>query len=201
MRRYRVPYGILLMIAASYLAVCIGLELPGAALAQAAVTDTPLVGGAYITNTYSDEPAINVRIGPNTATYEVCGSLPYGATAVARGTTPAHVWVQIEQPDCPGGVGWVYAAYVTLTGALREVEPPPTPTPLATATFDPTLVAAFHTEPTVTRLPTFTPPPPMAWPTFTDISRPRGGLSAGATILGVAVLGGLVLAISFVARR
>lgn len=200
MQRICFVYGIGLIIAASYGAALIGFEAPGAAFAQSAATETPPVGAAYITNTYSDEPFINVRIGPNTASYEVCGSLPYGATAVALGTTPANVWVQIEHPDCPGGVGWVYAAYVTLSGALRVVEPPPTPTPLATATFDPTLVAAFHTEPTVTRLPTFTPPPPVAWPTFTDTSRPRGGLPAGVTILGVALVGGLVLAISFLSR-
>jgi len=201
MNRSRVLYSIALMIAAAYSSALVGFNLPVTAAAQAAATDTPMAGAAYITNTYSDEPFINVRVGPNTASFDVCGSLGYGATAVALGTTPASVWVQIEHPDCPGGVGWVYAAYVTLTGALRVVEAPPTPMPLATATFDPTLVAAFQVEPTVTRLPTFTPPPPAAWPTFTDTSRPRGGLPAGAAILAVAVVGSLVLAISFVSRR
>ena len=163
---------------------------------SSAATDTPLAppNAAYITNTF--EEAINVRPGPSTTLYSIpCGLLPVGANATALGTTPAHEWVQIQYPDCPGGVGWVYAANVTLTGALHVVEAPPTPAPLATATFDPTLVAAFQVEPTVTRLPTFTPPPPAVWPTFTDTSRPRTGLPAGAAILGVALLGGLVLAI------
>jgi hypothetical protein len=201
MQRLRLVYGIALIVAASYVAALAGINSSGSAAAQAAATNTPQPGTAYITNIYSDEPFINVRVGPNTATYSVCGTLPYGATAIALGTTPANVWVKIEHPDCPGGVGWVYAAYLALTGALRVVEPPPTPTPLATATFDPTLVAAFHVEPTVTRLPTFTPPPPLARPTFADAPVTRAGLPAGAAILGVAALGSLVLAVSFVSRR
>ncbi|HET6846245.1 MAG TPA: SH3 domain-containing protein [Anaerolineales bacterium] len=201
MKRFKVYYGIALILVASYLALLLGIPGIPRAHAQTAATDTAQPGGAYVTNTYSDEPFVNVRVGPNTASYSVCGNLAYGATAPALGTTPANVWVQIQHPDCPGGVGWVYAAFVSLTGTLRVVEPPPTPTPLATATFDPTLVAAFHVEPTVTRLPTFTPPPPAAWPTFTDTSKPRTGLPVGATILGIAALGGLVLAISLVSRR
>jgi len=98
-------------------------------------------------------------------------------------------------------VGWVYAANVTLTGALHIVESPPTLTPLATATFDPTLLAAFQSEPTATRLPTFTPPPPLVRPTFTEAVRPRGDFPTGAVILVAALLGGLVLAVSFVSRR
>jgi hypothetical protein len=201
MHRYQVRHALALMVVAVCAAALIHAGAPGMAAAQAAVTDTPLAGTAYITNSYADEPFINVRVGPNTATYDICGSLAYGATAIALGTTPANVWVQVEYPDCPGGVGWVYAAYVTLTGALHVVEPPPTPPPLATATLDPTLVAAFQIEPTVTRLPTFTPPPPIAWPTFTDSSRPRSGLPAGVTILSVAVLASIVLALSLLSRR
>ncbi len=201
MKRVHIYYGTGLALAAAYVAAFVSLGLPQTVAAQTAVTDTPLAGTAYITNVYTDELVINVRVGPNTATYEVCGSLPYGATAVALGTTPAHVWVQIEYPDCPRGIGWVYAEFVQLTGALRVVEAPPTPTPLATATFDPTLVAAFQTEPTVTRLPTFTAPAPAVWPTFTETLHRRNGLPAGAMILFVAVLGTVVLAISLVSRR
>ncbi len=201
MNRVQIKYGMVLTLAASYVAACLGLSLPRMVAAQTAVTDTPLAGTAYVTNVYTDELVINVRVGPNTATYEICGTLPYGATAVALGTTPAHVWVQIEYPDCPRGIGWVYAEFVQLTGALRVVEAPPTPTPLATATFDPTLVAAFQMEPTVTRLPTFTAPAPAVWPTFTETLHPRTGPPAGAMILFAALLGGVVLAISLVSRR
>jgi uncharacterized protein YraI len=200
-QRIKVYYAIALCLVACGLVVISAMSAAPLAHAQAAGTSTTVPGGAYVTNTYSDEPFVNVRVGPNTASYSVCGNLAYGAVATALGTTPANVWVQIQNPDCPGGVGWVYAAYVSLTGAVHVVEPPPTPTPLATATFDPTLIAAFQVEPTVTRLPTFTPPPPAAWPTFTDASKPRTGLPVGATILGVAVLGSLVFAISIVFRR
>jgi len=192
----------LLALTAWCVGIVFGAGAPGSASAQAAATNTglPVIDQAYITNTF--EEAINVRVGPSTTTYPIpCGSLPVGASAVALGTTPAHEWVQIQFPECPAGVGWVYAANVTLTGALREVEPPATPTPLATATFDPTLVAAFQLQPTVTRLPTFTPPPPLAHPTFAESARPKGDFPAGAAILALGLIGGIVLAISFVSRR
>ena len=52
-----------------------------------------------------------------------------GATAPALGTSPAHEWIEISFPTCPGGVGWVYAANVQVSGALHPVELPPTPAP------------------------------------------------------------------------
>lgn len=204
MKTSRIIQGSLLLAAWASAILLMRPDAPRTARAQAADTATPgfVTTAAYITNTFEGEPAINVRVGPSTVTYPLpCGSLAYGASAVALGTTPAHEWVQIEHPTCPGGVGWVYAANVTVTGALREVEPPSTPTPLATATFDPTLVAAFQAEPTVTRLPTFTPPAPLSLPTFTAQPPPRRGLPMGAAIFAVALVGGLVLAVSFLGRR
>jgi uncharacterized protein YraI len=182
----------------------LGAEVVRPASAQAPVTDTPQPDGgqAFITNTFTGEPAINVRTGPSTIIYPVpCGSMPLGATAPALGASPGHDWVQIAFSACPGGVGWVYAANVTLTGSLRVVEPPPTPTPLATATIDPTLQAAFEAQPTETRLPTFTPPPPLAVPTFTQGVTQREGLPFGTAILLVTLFGGLGLAASFLSRR
>jgi uncharacterized protein YraI len=197
------PTAVLLMTAES-IAVLAGVLLTGSALAQATVTETPQPGAgqAFITNTFTGEPAINVRTGPSTIIYPApCGSMPLGATAPALGASPGHDWVQIAFPSCPGGVGWVYAANITLTGSLRVVEPPPTPTPLATATIDPTLQAAFQAEPTETRLPTFTPPPPLSVPTFAQGVSQRGGLPFGTAILVVALVGGLGLAVSFLGRR
>ncbi len=174
------------------------------ALAQQQATDTPEPAGsqAYITNTFTGEPAINVRTGPSTIAFPTpCGSMPLGDTAPALGASPGHDWVQISFPACPGGVGWVYAANVTLTGSLRIVEPPPTPMPLATSTIDPTLQAAFQVEPTVTRLPTFTPPPPLEVPTFSQESGARSGMPTAAAILVIALLGGIVLGASFIRKR
>jgi uncharacterized protein YraI len=194
----------MLLIAAACVATLAGLLVKDAAVAQAPLTETPQPGAgqAYITNTFTGEPAINVRTGPSTIVYpDPCGSMPLGATAAALGASPGHDWVQIAFPSCPGGVGWVYAANVTLTGSLRVVEPPPTPAPLATATIDPTLQAAFQAEPTETRLPTFTPPPPLSIPTFAQDVSQRGGLPFGTAILVVALVGGLGLAASFLSRR
>ena len=172
--------------------------------AQAPVTETPGTGSgqAYITNTFEGEPAINVRTGPSTITYPMpCGSLPLGNTAPALGASPGHDWVQIAFAGCPGGVGWVYAANVTLTGTVRVVEPPPTPTPLASATIDPTLQAAFDLEPTQTRLPTFTPPPPLQVPTFSESNGGQSGLPTAVAILVTGLVGAIVLAASFLRRR
>ncbi len=169
--------------------------------AQGTSTDTPTPGGPapFVTNNYTE--AVNVRAGPNSL-YPLLGNLPIGATAEALAVSPKHEWIQISFPSAPGGVGWVYAPFVELSpGYLRVVEPPPTSTPLATETIDPTLVAAFQAQPTVTRLPTFTPPPPLSIPTFSAAARPIAGFPSGVTILTIALVGGFVLAASFISRR
>src|SRR5512146_2038040 len=111
-------------IAASIsLALLMGLPDRYAA-AQAIPTDTP--GGnssPFITNIFEWEPAINVRTGPSTILYPgPCGTLPFGATAPALGSSPAHEWIEISFSTCPDGKGWVYAANVQVTGALHVVE-------------------------------------------------------------------------------
>lgn len=143
----------------------------------------------YITVTYS-EP-INVRGGPNTVDYPIVGRLAPGDTAPALGTSPGREWVQIAYPSAPGGVGWVYAIYVAVTGGeLRVVEAPFTPTPEVTSTIDPTLAAAFNFEPTATRLPTFTPPPPLTVPAFTEVSTPeRSMVAPGIFVMSLVLLG------------
>ena len=172
--------------------------------AQAPMTATATLGGPtpFITNIFEGEPAINVRTGPSTIIYpDPCGSLPYGATAPALGSSPAHEWILIAYSACPNGVGWIYAPNVDLSpGYLPIVEPPPTATPLATATIDPTLAAAFNIQPTVTRLPTFTPAPPLVIPTFTYETQ-QGNFPIGGAIFAIAVLGVIVLVVSLFIRR
>jgi uncharacterized protein YraI len=155
----------------------------------------------YITVTYS-EP-INVRGGPNTVDYPIVGRLSPGDTAVALGTSPGREWVQIAYPSAPGGVGWVYAIYVTVTGGeLRVVESPSTPTPEVTSTIDPTLAAAFNFQPTATRLPTFTPPPPLTVPQFTEVSTPQRSMVApGVFVASLVLLGTLGFITSIVLKK
>jgi hypothetical protein len=94
----------------------------------------------------------------------------------------------------------VYASFVSISGGeLRIVEPPPTPTQVI-ATIDPTLAAQFTVLPTITRLPTFTPPPPLEIPEFTDSTGPSLGAS-GIFIVILGLLGGVGLLVSFLLRR
>lgn len=156
--------------------------------------------GAIITVTYIED--INVRGGPNTVDYPIVGRLAVGETAPALGVSPKREWVQIAYPASPTGTGWVYAAYVTVSGGeLQIVEPPPTPTPPVNATVDQTLVAAFNTLPTVTRLPTFTPAAPLTVPAFADAAPQASTGVFGIFIIGLSVIGGLGLAISYIWRK
>ncbi len=167
-------------------------------------SETP-AGGLFIT-VVTDEPQINVRMGPSSTIYPVVGTLPTGATAPALGRSPGGDWVQIEFPGAPNNVGWVYAPLVQVSppGILRIVEPPPTPVPPATATIDPTLAAQFYTKtPTPLPLPTFTPPPPLTVPVFTQspIGEGRQAIPLVSVILALAVLGAVGFALSLFIRK
>ncbi len=164
--------------------------------ATSTVTAVGTVSGRYITVTYI-EP-INVRAGPSSFDYPIVGSLPVGGTAPATGRSPAGEWIQIEYPDAPLGKGWVYAANVSLSpgGLLPVVEPPPTPAPLETPTLNPTFVAAFQILPTSTRLPTFTAPPALVIPTFTNpaVTSSRRAITAWVIIiLGLTGILGIII--------
>lgn len=171
--------------------------LPGPAEAyQGAATPA----GVFITVTYTDP--INVRSGPSTVNYPIIGQLAAGAVAPALGVTQAREWVKIEFPGSPDGTGWVYASFVSVSGGeLPLVESPPTPTPLVTNTVDPTLAAQFETQPTATRMPTFTPPPPLAVPQFEDESSAASSRVFGIFIVGLGLIGGVGLLVSFLWRR
>jgi hypothetical protein len=123
--------------------------------------------GIYIT-VITEEPHINVRMGPSSSIYPIVGTILRGATAPALGRSPGGDWVQIEYVGAPNNVGWVYSPLVQVSGGtLQIVEPPPTPVPPPTSTIDPTLAAQFNILPTTTRLPTFTPPPSLIAPIYT----------------------------------
>lgn len=166
-------------------------------------TETPSSPtGIYITVLF-DEPQINVRLGPNASIYPVVGTLPAGATAPALGRSAGGDWIQIEFPGAPNGRGWVYSPLVQVSppGNLHVVEPPPTPLPPPTATFDPTLVAQFSVHPTSTRLPTFTPPPELTRAVYPHDPPPeKDSIPLGTVIVALAILGLIGFPISLIRR-
>jgi uncharacterized protein YraI len=174
----------------------LGLAGPLAPRQAQAYQDVPTPTGIFVTVTYTDP--INVRSGPHTQVYPIVGQLNPGEVVPALGISPGREWIQVTYP---GGTGWVYASFVSISGGeLRIIEPPPTPTPLATSTIDPTLAAQFAIQPTQTRMPTFTPPPPLEVPQFADNTRNSWG-AAGIFIVGLGLIGAVGLLVSFLARR
>ena len=166
-------------------------------------TETPTLG-LFIT-VITDEPQINVRLGPSSSIYPVVGTLLRGATAPALGRSQGGDWVQIEYPGAPNNKGWVYSPLVQVSppGILLVVEPPPTPVPPPTSTIDPVLAEQFKIAPTNTRLPTFTPPPPMAVTVYTQApsSAMDEAIPVGIVILALFSLGVIGFLLSAIVRR
>lgn len=168
-------------------------------LAQAPTVDIPTVtsspsGLMATVKEDADQTQINVRSGPGTS-YEKVGVLLANQTVPAKGKSSGGEWILIDYPGVPEGKAWVYAPLVDLTpGTLPVVEPPPTPTPLATATIDPTLAAQFVITIEPTRLPTFTEPAPLVLPTFSEENNAgiQGGIPMGLIIIGLFFAGILI---------
>ncbi len=166
------------------------------------VTSTP--GGPIVTvRPGQNEDFINVRSGPNSL-YPKIGLLLVGQSAPAIGRSPGGEWIMIEYSGVAGGVGWVYANLVNITpGDLPIVEPPPSPTPAVTQTINPTLAAQFIVTSAPTRLPTYTPPPPLVIPTFvpaTSAALTLPGVPMGLVIL-IFLTAGILLGIFSLTQR
>lgn len=157
--------------------------------------------GMFIT-VITDEPQINIRMGPSSSVYPIVGTLLTGSTAPALGRSQGGDWIQIEFPGAPDNKGWVYSPLVQVSpGALQIVAPPPTPVQPATSTVDPTLAAQFNIVPTSTRLPTFTPPPSLTLPAYTpSTNNSENSVPLGVIILAFAVLGLVGLPLSMIRR-
>ena len=168
------------------------------------LTATPVAdAGMYIT-VITDEPQINVRMGPSSSIYPVVGTLPTGSTAPALGRSSGGDWIQIQFEGAPNNTGWVYSPLVQVSpGTLRIVEPPPTPVPPPTATIDPTLAAQFNIVPTNTRLPTFTPPPSLVIPSYTElrVTNSVDSVPLAVVIIVLAILGSVGFLLSLFLRR
>ncbi len=163
-------------------------------------TNVPATG-MFIT-VITDEPQINIRMGPSSSVYPIVGTLLTGSTAPALGRSQGGDWIQIEFPGAPDNKGWVYSPLVQVSpGTLQIVAPPPTPVQPATSTVDPTLAAQFNIAPTSTRLPTFTPPPSLTLPAYTPSSGgSENSVPLGVVILAFAVLGLVGLPLSLIRR-
>lgn len=176
--------------------------------AQQPTVDIPTVTGTPLGSTITvnaDNAQINVRSGPGTE-YEKVGVLISGQRVSALGKSVAGLWILIEYAGVVGGTAWVYSPLVTVSDgdSLPIVAPPPTPAPRFTATIDPTLAAQFALDIVPTRLPTFTAPPPLAIPTFTnpEANAGLGGLPPmGFIIVMFGVIGIIGTVVSYTRRR
>jgi uncharacterized protein YraI len=176
--------------------------------AQQPTVDIPTVTGTSLGPTITvnaDNDQINVRSGPGTD-YEKVGILISGQTLSALGKSAAGLWILIVYPGVEGGTAWVYSPLVTVSdgNSLPIVAPPPTAAPLFTATIDPTLAAQFQLDQIPTRLPTFTAPPPLVIPTYSNenVSTGLSGLPPmGLFIVLFGVIGIIGTIVTFTQRR
>jgi hypothetical protein len=203
MRHYqgRLLVGILLIGIFAWLGITSTVHME--ASAQQPTVSIPTVTSTKIgpmVTVNQDQEQINVRAGPGVGDeYPIVGVLEQGEKVPALGRSPGGDWIQIVYPTVNGGVAWVYAYLVTVSGGdLPIVAPPPTATPKVTPTIDPTLAAQLIVEIGPTRMPTFTPPPPVQMPTYTQppAISVAGGLPMGFIIIGMAVIGLFGLLIS-----
>jgi hypothetical protein len=201
----RVRWIFSILFISTFLLVLLNVQPAGLVSAQQPTGSVPTVtgtpAGAFIKVTYPEQ--INVRSGPSSYWYPAIGVLLWQQEAPALGRSPGGEWIQISYSGVTGNVGWVYAPLVSLGPpgvTLRIIEPPPTPTPLTTPTIDPTLAAAFLPQYTPTRMATFTPPAPLAVPTYETETAARTAVPMGLIISLLALIGGFGSLISFLRR-
>ena len=202
--RIAISLGILLAVLA------LGFLFPDAiqVLAQQPTGSIATVTGTPEGPTIRVDPSlqqIRVYAGPSSFDYPAIGVMLANESAPALARAEGRDdWIQIRYPGVPGSVGWVYALYVRISpGALLpRIEVPATPTPASTPTIDPTLEAVYLAQQTPTRLPTFTPPPALEIPSFTEDGGSQSrGVPAGLLILSLGLFGFLGAVISYLRGR
>ncbi len=148
---------------------------------------------------------VRVYAGPSSFDYPAIGVMVAGETAPALGRARGREeWIKIYYAGVPDSTAWVFGLYVSLSpGALLPlIDIPPTPTPFSTPTIDPTLEAAFIGQQTPTRLPTFTPPPPLELPSFDSSATPApAGVPAGLIIVVLGLFGFFGAVVSYLRGR
>jgi hypothetical protein len=187
----------------------LGIPSRAPVMAQQPTGSVPTVTGTPTGPMVSVDPSleqIDVYAGPSSFNYPAIGVLLTGARVPALGRARDDGdWIMIRYEGVPGSVGWVYALYVSLSGgagsSLPLIDAPPTPTPASTPTINPTLAAAFIPAEAATRLPTYTPAPPLAIPTFVDQNQRPSRIPVGLLIFGFVFIGALGTIISFLRGR
>jgi uncharacterized protein YraI len=203
MRLLRVKLAVWLIIFGGLAWLVIAMADRDIAYAQQPTVDIPTVTGTPpgpMVTVNQDYEQINVRAGPSAGgEYPTVGILQQGEKVPALGRSPGGDWIEIAYPTVNGGIAWVYAYLVTVSGGeLPIVEPPPTSTPRVTPTIDPTLAAQLIVDIGPTRMPTYTQPPAVQMPTYTQSPEmgAAGGLPMGFIIIGMAAVGVFGLMIS-----
>jgi hypothetical protein len=202
-------YALLAIPAALLTFLASSIPLQQRAYAQQPTGSIPTVTGTPSGPQVSVDPSlgmVDVYAGPSTFNYPPIGVLLTGIRVPALGRARGDDnWILIRYEGVPGSVAWVYGLYVQLSGtggaALPLIDIPPTPTAAFTPTINPTLVAAYIAPENATRLPTFTPPAPLAVPTFVDTAQRLSRIPVGLLIFGFAVVGALGTMISFLRGR
>lgn len=198
-----------MLTAGAIAATILAVTPPSGAVAQQPTGSVPTVTGTPSGPTVGVDPSLEiVRVysGPSSIDYPAIGILLTGVRVPALGRAVGNDdWILIRYPGVPGSQAWVYALYVSLTGAggqdLPRIAVPATPTPASTPTIDPTLAAAFIPAEEATRLPTFTAAPPLAIPTFVEQTAFAGRIPAGLLILGFGLVGVIGTLVSFLRGR
>lgn len=204
---HRARIGILIAVLVAVLTLGLFDPTQPIVLAQQPTGSIPTVTGTPEGPTIRVDPSlahIKVYAGPSSFDYPAIGILLANETAPALARAEGRDdWIQIYYPGVPGSVGWVYALYVRdLREVLPRVEVPPTPTPFSTPTIPPDLEAAFIGQQTPTRLPTFTPPPQLELPLFTDeAASPARSIPTGLLIVSLGIFGFLGAVISYLRGR
>jgi hypothetical protein len=176
------------------------------AMAQQPTGSVPTVTGTatgMIVRVNFDINTVNIYAGPSSYLYPSVGVLLKGQEVPAYGISADRNWIQVYYPGVTGSIGWVYGPYVTIirTGPLPILPAPATPSPTMNSIIDPTLSAAFATLVTPTRLPTFTPPAPLALPTFLPDVSSANRIPMGLLILALGFIGMFGTIISFLRGR
>lgn len=206
-RRYTIL--LLVVIAVGFLLTLLPLGIPPTLVhAQQPTGSIPTVTGTPAGPFVRVDPSlkqVRVYAGPSSFDYPAVGVLLGGETAPALARASGNdEWIKIYYAGVPGSTAWVFGLYVSLSaGALLPViDAPPTPTPFSTPTIDPTLEAAFIGQLTPTRLPTFTPPPPLEAPSFESDTNPQPTeIPAGLIILILGLFGFFGAVISYLRGR